>query len=407
MVLENLPYFMNLNSYVRAGILFFILFFVLRIILYFVEKVLIKLTAKTSTDLDDLLLKKSSKPLTFIALLISLIFALKEIVWTVNVDVVVYRVLYSLLAVSVGYLIFIVIDVALIRVWKKFAEKTESDIDDTIGQLVHEILRIVLIVMIVILILNIWGINIGPLLAGLGIAGLAVALALQPTLSNIFSGIAIVLDGTFKVGDVIKVGDKMGEVYKIGLRTTRIKSFDNEMIIMPNSKIANSEVQNFFQPDVSIRVNVEFGVEYGVDPEYIKKIAIEEIEKIDFINKEEEIRILFTEMANSALNFKAMFWVDDIAKKWPAHQEAISRIYRRLYKEKIGIPFPQRTVWMREEGKIKSPSPDDSKFKKVKGKYFSAFGHEYKEEEKEEGEGEKKGKWERRKNKNNFLMSWG
>ncbi len=384
MVLENLPYFVNLNEYIRTGILFFVLFFVLRVLLYFAEKVLIKLTAKTSTNLDDLLLEKSSKPLTFIALLVSLIFALKEIVWTGNVDVIVYRVLHSLLAVSIGYLVFVVIDVALIRVWKKFAEKTESDIDDAIGSLVHEILRIVLIVIIFIFILNIWGINIGPLLAGLGIAGLAVALALQPTLSNIFSGIAIILDGTFKVGDVVKVGDKMGEVYKIGLRTTRIKSFDNEMIIFPNSQIANSEVQNFFQPDVSIRVNVEFGVEYGVDPEYIKKIVIEEIEKISFINKEEEIRILFTAMADSALNFKAMFWVEDIAKKWPAHQEAISRIYRRLYKEKIGIPFPQTTVWMREEGKVKSPSPDDSKFNKVKGKYFSAFGHEYKEEEGDE-----------------------
>ena len=394
MVLENLPYFVNLNSYAKALIVFFVMFLVLRILLFFAEKILLKLTSKTKTDLDDLLLKKSSGPLNFIALLISLIFALKELILTKTLELVLYKGTYSLLAISVGYLIFAVIDNSLVRVWKKLAAKTESDIDDTIGQLVHEVLRIALIVIIAIMILNIWGINIGPLLAGLGIAGLAIALALQPTLSNVFSGISLVIDGTFRVGDVIKIGEQMGEVYKIGLRTTRIKSFDNEMIIIPNSVMANSTVQNFFQPDISIRVNIEFGVEYGVDPEYIKKIVIDEIEKIKIIDKEKEIGVLFIEMADNSLNFKARFWVDNIAKKWPAHQEAITRIYRRLYEEKIGIPYPQRTVWMRDEGKVKSPDPKDAKFDSVKGKYYSAFGHEYKEEEekKEQGNGKSKKK---------------
>ena len=221
------------------------------------------------------------------------------------------------------------------------------------------------------------------MLGALGIAGLAVALALQPTLSNIFSGISIILDGTLKKKDIVKLeSGEMGEVYKIGLRTTRIKSFDNEMIIIPNSKMADSIIQNFLQPDPSIRVNVEFGVEYGIDPEYVKKLVIEEINKINFIDKTQEVRVLFVSMGDNALLFKAMFWVEDIAKKWPAHQEAISRIYRRLYKEKIGIPFPQRTIWMRNEGKAKSISPFDKKFKKFHGKYYPSFGYEYKEDEK-------------------------
>ncbi len=392
MVLENLPYFVNLNSYARALIVFFVMFLVLRILLFFIEKILLKITAKTTSDLDDLLLEKSSKPLSFVALLISLLFALNELILTEALEMILYRSIYTLLAISVGYLVFVIVDNSLMRLWKKFAAKTKSNIDDTIGQLVHEVLRIALIFIIAVMILNIWGINIGPLLAGLGIAGLAVALALQPTLSNIFSGIALVIDGTFKVGDVIEIGDKMGEVYKIGLRTTKIKSFDNEMIIIPNSEMANSTLKNFFQPDISIRVNIEFGVEYGVDPEYIKKLVIDELEKIKIIDKEKDIGVLFTEMGDNSLNFKARFWVDNIAKKWPAHQEAITRIYRRLYEEKIGIPYPQRTVWMRDESKVKSPDPKDAKFDSVKGKYYSAMGHEYKEEEVEKEEKGKGGK---------------
>ena len=380
----NIPYLDGLNSFGRVGIVFFILLIVLRIVLYLLQIIFVKLTSKTKTDLDDILLKRSSGPLTYTAIIVSAIIALDEISFASNVENIVNRILYTALTIVLGYLIFVIVNISLKRVWKKFASRTKSNVDDTIGQLVQEVLRIVLIFVIFLLILNIWGFEIGPFLAGLGIAGLAVALALQPTLSNIFSGVALIIDGTFKVGDVIQLADgKMGEVYKIGLRTTRIKSFDNDMIIIPNSEIANSTVQNFLQPDASIRVNVEFGVEYGVDPEYVKKMVIEEIGTINFIDKNQEIRVLFTEMAESSLNFKTMFWVDDISKKWPAHQEAMTKIYRRLYEEKIGIPYPQRTIWMRDEGQAKSPDPQDEKFSSVKGKYYSAFGHEYKEEEPE------------------------
>lgn len=389
MIFEFIPGFAGLNEYIKSAIVLFILFLVLRVALYLLTIILLKLSSKTKTDLDDVLIKKSSAPLSLLSLLIALYFSFAELTFVESVGHILYKSLYSLIAISVGYVIFVIVDNSLIRLWKKISEKTESNIDDTIGGLVHEVLRIVLIMVIVIFILNIWGVEITPLLAGLGIAGLAVALALQPALSNVFSGIAIIMDGTFKIGDVIKFGENSGEVYKIGLRTTRIKTFDNDLLIIPNSEIANSTVQNFFQPDISVRVNLEFGVEYGVDPEYVKKITIEEIEKIKFIDKKQEIRVLFTSMGDSALDFKAMFWVDHISKKWPAHQEAISRVYRRLYKEQIGIPYPQSTVWIRDEGKAKSPDPSNKKFKKVYDKYYAAFGHEYKEkveEKKEEKE---------------------
>ena len=399
MVFENIPYLNSFSGYPRAFIIFFVLLIVLRLILYLVQKIFVKISSKTDSDLDDVLLAKSSRPMNFITIIVSLIFALQGIPLEENVGGVIFKMLYSLLAIAVGYLVFHVADISLMRLWRNIAKSTDSHIDNTIGQLVHEVLRITLMIIMAIFILNIWGVQIGPLLAGLGIAGLAVALALQPTLSNIFSGISIVLDGTFEVGDVVEVSGLTGEVYQISLRTSRIKSFDNEMIIIPNSVMASSTVKNFFQPDVSIRVNVEFGVEYGVDPEYIKKIAIEELEQIPMINKEEEVRVLFTEMADNSLNFKCMFWVDDIAKKWPAHQEGMTRIYRRLYKEGIGIPYPQRTVWMRDD-KGKSPDPTDSKFSKVKGKYYSAFGHEYSEKKVEE---EKK---EEKKERDSFLRKF-
>jgi small-conductance mechanosensitive channel len=377
------------NQYFRAFIILVILLIVIRTIIFFIEKTLLKLSSRTKTDIDDIILKKSSKPLIWLTFIISLVIAISEISLETFLGDIINHVLYSLMVVIISIIIFIIVDNLIIRAVRKFASKTKSNVDDTLISLLNGILKFSLIAITLIYILNIWGIQIGPLLAGLGIAGLAVALALQPTLSNIFSGIAIILDQTFHLGDVVKLqSGEMGEIHKIGLRTTRIKSFDNEMIIIPNSKIADSIVQNFYQPDRSIRVNIDFGVEYGNDPEYVKKMVIEEIETIEFIDKKQEIRVLFTTMGASSLDFKVMFWVDDISKKWPAHQEGISRIYRRLYKEGIGIPFPQTTVWLRDEGKAKSPNPQDKKFDKVKDKYYSAFGHEYKDETK--GKSEKK-----------------
>jgi len=136
---------------------------------------------------------------------------------------------------------------------------------------------------------------------------------------------------------------------------------------MPNGKLADSKIQNFVLPDRSIRVTVDFGVQYGADPEFVKKITVEEVNKIKVIMKEPAPWILFTEMADSSLNFTIRFWVDDLSKKFDAHQEAITRIYRRLYKEGIGIPFPQREVWMNDGKGVMSPF--DKKFKSTNTKF--------------------------------------
>lgn len=180
----------------------------------------------------------------------------------------------------------------------------------------------------------------------------------------------MMIDRSIKVGDIIKIDSgEMGTVFDVGLRSTRIKTFDNEVIILPNGKLAESKIHNFVLPDPSIRVNVEFGVEYGADPEFVKVMAVEEVKQVKDVMKEPAPLILFTAMGDNALLFKIMFWVNDMSKKWPTHQEAITRIYRRLYKEKIGIPFPQRTVWSYNAGKAPNHSPFDKKYTKYNTKH--------------------------------------
>ncbi|MBU0958816.1 MAG: mechanosensitive ion channel family protein, partial [Nanoarchaeota archaeon] len=158
--------------------------------------------------------------------------------------------------------------------FKKITSKTKSDVDDSLVSLFHSVLRIVLIIMAFLYMLSLWGIEITPLLAGLGIAGLAVALALQPILSNIFSGAAVVLDHTVRVGDLIYLdAGTRGKIEKIGLRTTRPRTLDNELII-PNNKIADGRIQNVALPEPKSRAVIPFSVAHGSDIAKVKKSSV-------------------------------------------------------------------------------------------------------------------------------------
>lgn len=327
----------------------------------------------------DLRMAKTEMFLMTLIILIGAIVGIEHYPFDEQASLVMLRILKTLLVFNIGAVVTGVIRVFIELFIHPYVAKTESKVDDQIVRLAHRTSTIIISILTLLYALTVWGVQIGPLVASLGIAGLAVALALQPTLGNIFSGITLFLDNTFTVGDLVKVGDTTGTVYDLGLRTTKIRTFDNEIVIIPNSALANEKIININKPDRTVRVNIEFGVEYGTDPEYVKMIVIEELNAVRLRDPEQDVRVMFTSMGESALQFKAMFWVADLEHRWPAHQEGITRLYRRLYKEGIGIPFPQRTVWLREEGRVRAPTPDARKFDAVKGKYFAHFGREYQE----------------------------
>ena len=343
-----------------------------------------KIAERTKTEIDNIIINRWNWPINFLIFIASLFLAIKEITFTESVVRTINHIIITATTLTLAYLVYVILDVTFIRIGRKLTSKTQTPVDDTIINIAHSSLKAAFVVIAILYTLSTWGVEISPLLASLGIAGVAVALAMQQTLSNVFAGIALIMDKTIRVGDIVKLDTgEMGEVYSISLRSVRIKTFDNEMIIIPNSVVANAKIQNLLQPDPTIRVNIDFSVEYGVDPEYVKRIVLEELSNMQIIDKTKEIRILFLGMGENSLNFRAMFWVDHIDKRWPAHQEALTKIYRRLYKEEIGIPFPQRTVWLRKD-EARAPNPFDDKFAATRDKIYPWFGHESEEKKVEE-----------------------
>lgn len=338
------------NDYLRALVILVSLFLIVRLVLLFSQKGLMKITIKTKSNIDDLLIKKLSMPFTILAFFIVLRIAVLELNLNPTILPIVLNTIHSFLVIFIAYVSFVTINLIVITWLKKIASKTKSNIDDAIISLFHSVLSISLIAITFLYILNLWGVQIGPLLAGLGIAGLAIALALQPILSNIFSGVSMIFDQTIRAGDLVYLESQSikGKIESVGLRSTKVRTFDNELIIIPNTRLADSIIQNVALPEPKSRVIVPFGTAYGSDIKKVKEIVLKEIKTIKGLSKEPKPFIRFAEMADSSLNFNLYFYVETFEDRADAIDEANTRIYNALNKNKIEIPFPQRDVHMKK-----------------------------------------------------------
>lgn len=255
----------------------------------------------------------------------------------------------STLGFAVGVLVSIAIFDIIIDNWaiKWTGEKTK--IDREVVRLFHRLSRIVIVAIGLVFILNTWGINVSPLLASLGVAGVAVAFGLQKTLGNLFGGISLIIDKAVKEGDMIELeGGEIGTVTEVGLRSTRIRTFDNEILIVPNGNLSESNIKNYTPPDPSARLSLPFSVAYGSTIEEVKETALKSIEGIEGIKEDPVPFVRFSEMADFALKFKLFLWIEDYKEKYSIKDEVNVKLYNTLIEAGISIPFPQMDVHMED-----------------------------------------------------------
>ena len=344
MIIEVLNRF-TANKYLQSVIIFIVFFLLSELSVILFQKVILRLTKKTKTNIDDSIVEKTSKPISFILLLIGTrLAAIPHSIRPGMLDII-ENAISTLIVVIVTYMAIVIFDIFITNWGKKFAAKTESKFDDEVVVLFQRFSKIVLALVGLIFVLDVWGVKVAPLLASLGIAGIAVAFALQTTLGNIFGGISLIIDRSITVDDFIRLDDGTeGLVIDIGLRSTKLKSRDGDLIILPNGKLADSKIYNYHKPLPVTRVSIDFGVKYGSNVENVKKIIIAEIKKIKDAMDEPPPLVIFDELGDFALRFKVFFWITSIEKKIEAKEAAVTAIYNALNKNKIEIPFPTRTI---------------------------------------------------------------
>ena len=339
--------FIKGNLYLRFLLTLFLTFIVAIVMKFILVQVLKPLTKKTKTKIDDLIVKSLS------AVIFYIIFALGFKIGFKNFDfeTTIYNsVIETLLVVIVCILIIRIIS-SLSKHWlDEWASKTESTADDRLIPLLEKILKAVVLALTVFFIFDVWSINISPLLATAGVAGIAISFAVKDSLTNILGGLQLVLDKTFKVGDKIEIeSGEVGVVMDIGLRSTKLRTYDNEVIYFPNGYMANAKIKNFTKPDLSIRVTVLFGVEYGSDPEQVRNVIAEEIKKIELALDDPPVSVIFVGMGDSSLDFKARVWVENYGNAYSTKLAMTEIIYHALNRAGIGIPFPTRTVYTKSQ----------------------------------------------------------
>ena len=212
-------------------------------------------------------------------------------------------------------------------------------------RLVENLARLVAIVGGAFLFLSVWEIDVTPLLASAGIAGVAVALAAKETLANLFGGISLMLDQPFKTGDyIILDSGERGEVREIGLRSTRVWSRDDIMISIPNSIITNSKIVNESAPLPSFRVRIKIGVAYGSDIDLVQKVLLEVARKNKTVVQIPEPRVRFRNFGDSSLDFELLCWGRSPEQKGFLVHQLNCEVYEAFNEAGISIPFPQRDV---------------------------------------------------------------
>lgn len=339
-----LPY---MNNLLTSSIAIVVTFAILAGLLLFLFNWYLKIVAKkTETVFDDLIFKYTSKPIFYLILVFGVKLALFNFGWHDRL----VNVVDSVLALTFLFVLMRSLDV-IIEGWGiTFSKKTESKLDDVLLPLFHKASHVIFVVISLMWLLAIWGINITPYLAGVGISGIVLGLALQDSLKNILGGINLLVDKTYQIGDKIKLeSGEVGIIHDIGLRSTKLMTFNNEVVYIPNGYMANSRVLNYTQPNAQIRGKIEFGVEYGTDVEKVKKIILDVVSKNTKVLKKPAPAVQFFEMGDFALKFRVFFWVEHWNEEATRQLELTGAIYNALNKAKIQIPFPTQVVHVKKD----------------------------------------------------------
>ncbi|HHV55926.1 MAG TPA: mechanosensitive ion channel [Firmicutes bacterium] len=229
------------------------------------------------------------------------------------------------------------------------ARRTRSPLDEQFVPIISKVLVLVIYFIGATVVLARFNINVTALVTTAGVASLAIALAAQATLSNMFAGFTIMIDRSYRVGDRIQLPDgTMGDVYDIGLRATKILSFDNELIIIPNREMVASRIINQTYPDLRVKVRIRVGVSYATDIDRAKQVLLETCLAHPKVLKDPAPGVYFTDFGDSSLNLLAICWVEDYRDRFSVQDELNTAVKKRFDEEGIEIPFPQRDLHLRD-----------------------------------------------------------
>lgn len=341
-------------QYTASFIFIFLAFYVSKF-LDFAARVWLKRWAeRTATKADDLLLELANGPVKVVAFVVLLHIGLSVFEWPPQVERWISTVLKVVVGLSITYAALKVVDIAIGAWGNRTVEGGDEGFNRQLVPVLSKAIKALIVVVSTLVVLDNVGVNITGLIASLSIGGLALGLAAQDTVANLFGAVAVLVDKPFKVGDRVQFDQVDGVVEVIGLRSTRIRNLDGHLITVPNKTMGNATVTNVtLRP--TIRTVMNIGLVYDTTPEQLDKATRILGEILRGHPGTKEATVAFNRFGDFSLNILAVhIWKDADHKAYlQGLQEMNLEIKRRFDAEKLSFAFPTQTVYMRQDSEIR------------------------------------------------------
>ncbi len=337
----------------------FLLFIGTMILFFVVGKIMYKLaqtvgrtiTAKSKSNIDDLILDIVEEPIVFIFIIVGLQIAFSFLEITDPLIVGIFgNITYILILLAVAYTAVKAVDHFLETVMAPIVAKTDSKLDDQLMPILSKVLKLVIVAFTGLTILTHVGQDITAIIAGLGIGGLALAFAAQQTLTDIFGGFSIFVSQPFVTGDRVKFDGVDGVVEEVGSRNTRIRSLDGRLITVPNGKVASAALTNV-SSEPARKVKMTLGTTYDTSTAKQKE-ALKILKEIlaSHKNIKQNPTVYFKEFADFSLNIGVIYWINE--KSWAKITKTINdvnfEIKEQFEKAEIDFAFPTQTIELKK-----------------------------------------------------------
>jgi len=300
------------EDWIDLGISLLLVFIFGSLLSRLVFYVLTRIISRINNKYADVFIKQIRKQITLIILMIGIYIGTSRLSF-INVFIKGWlsRLYTAIFVIAVTVILWRLMDVLVEWYQTEVEPQRDRHQVDTILLMLHRGGRTLLVTISAITLLSLYNVNVNALIAALGVGGLALSLAAQDTLSNVISGIMIMLDQPFRVGDRIEISrlGTWGDVVDIGLRSTRIRTRDNRLVIVPNNTISTDQIINYTYPDPRYRIQIEIGIAYGQDIEKVRKVLVDTVRNVEGVLPDKPVDALYVNMGESAMTFRVRWWI--------------------------------------------------------------------------------------------------
>ena len=315
-----------------------------RLVRWFAEKVLPKLTAKTQTQLDDVLVEVLKAPMLFALTLVGFWIGIKRLTLSANIMTLIGDAYRFLMVISATWFVSRAVSTFINVILKEKVNDESSKMDEHALSLIKKVSSFVIWSIGIITALNNAGVDVGALIAGLGIGGVAIALAAQDTAKNIFAGIMILFDRPFKIGELITIDGTTGYVEDMGIRSTKLRTYSGQLVVIPNYKTADSNLTNITR-EPARRIELNLGLTYSTTPEQMKKA-------IDLLNAlpksvdglENRVKVYFTSFGDFSLNITCWYYIKKDSDLFETQSAVNLQVLEEFIANGLDFAFPTQTL---------------------------------------------------------------